>query len=206
MPDHIVENGECLWSLSMGSGHYWKTIWDDGANSDLKSRRKDPNVLAAGDKVHIPEIVEKNETGATEKRHRFRRKGIPVKFRIRMLHLGKPRKFEDFRLEIDGRIKKGKTDGDGWIEIPIPPDAQQGRLIMGDEEYQLDMGHLDPADSIKGAQQRLRNLGYYGGPIDGQESDLTTGALALFQREQGLETTGKLDSATQDALRKVHQA
>lgn len=189
----------------MDTGHYWKTIWNDSANSDLRTKRKDPNVLAAGDVVHIPEIVEKLESGATEKRHRFRRKGVPVKFRIQMLHLGKPRKFEDYRLEIDGQLKKGKTDGDGWIEVAIPPDAQQGRLIMADEEYQLDMGHLDPADSIKGAQQRLRNLGLYGGPIDGKESDLTTGALTLFQRELGLETSGKLDSATQDALRKAHQ-
>ncbi len=68
------------------------------------------------------------------------------------------------------------------------------------------MGHLDPVDGLKGAQQRLRNLGLYGGPVDGQDSPLTTGALSLFQQRQGLERTGKLDDATKDALQKAHHA
>ena len=206
MLEHTVQQGDCLWSLAAESGHVWKTIWDDPANSSLRERRKDPNVLAEGDIVRIPDIITKEESGATEKRHRFRRKGVPVKFRIQMLHLGKPRKSEKFRIDIDGRLKDGVTDADGWIEVPIPPNARQARLFIGDEEYQLDMGHLDPVDGVKGAQQRLRNLGLYGGPVDGEDSPLFQGALVLFQRRQGLDETGKLDDATKDALRKAHNA
>ena len=190
----------------MDSGHYWKTIWNDSGNSDLRRKRKDPNVLAPGDVVHVPDLVPKTADGATEKRHRFRRKGVPVKFSIQLLRGGKPRKAEDYRLDVDGQLKKGKTDSKGWIKVSIPPDAERGRLYVGDEVYELNMGHLDPADGLKGAQQRLRNFGLYGGPIDGQDSELTQGALALFQRRQGLQTTGKLDDATKDALRKAHHA
>ena len=206
MTDHTVEPGDCIWSISMDSGHFWKTIWNDSGNIQLRQDRKDPNVLAAGDVVHVPDIVLKSEDGATEMRHRFKRKGVPVSFKIQMLRDGKPRKSEDYRLDIDGVLRSGKTDGDGWIKASIPPDAQQGKLFMGNDVYELKLGHLEPADDLKGAQQRLQNLGLYGGEIDGQKGPLTQGALALFQNRQGLKCTGELDDATKDALKKAHHA
>ena len=206
MPDHVVENGDCIWSLAMGSGHFWETIWNDSNNSGLREKRRDPNVLFVGDVVHIPERVEKQEAGATEKRHRFRRKGVPVKFRIQMLRDGKPRASRPYRITIDGSSREGKTDGNGWIETSIPPGAREGRLVMGEEIYELNLGHLDPIDETKGVQQRLQNLGYYGGAIDGQAGTLTQGALAMFQRDEGLPANGRMDDATRDALMKAHHA
>ena len=77
---------------------------------------------------------------------------------------------------------------------------------MGDDVYELNLGHLDPVEGIKGAQQRLRNLGLYGGPIDGKDSALTQGAILLFQKRQNLPLTGQLDDTTKDALRTAHHA
>jgi hypothetical protein len=51
------------------------------------------------------------------------------------------------------------------------------------------------------AQIRLRQLGYYRGPIDGSIGYGTRRAIARFQRHYGLPTTGWLDSRTLRALR-----
>ena len=51
------------------------------------------------------------------------------------------------------------------------------------------------------AQIRLRQLGYYRGPIDGSIGYGTRRAIARFQRHYGLPATGWLDSRTLRALR-----
>ena len=51
------------------------------------------------------------------------------------------------------------------------------------------------------AQQRLRELGYYRGPIDGDFGRGSRAALSRFQRDRGLRPTGWLDERTIRALR-----
>lgn len=51
------------------------------------------------------------------------------------------------------------------------------------------------------AQSRLRELGYYRGPVDGDFGRGSRAALARFQRDRGLRPTGSLDERTLRALR-----
>jgi peptidoglycan hydrolase-like protein with peptidoglycan-binding domain len=43
------------------------------------------------------------------------------------------------------------------------------------------VGHLDPIDEVSGYQQRLSNLGYNPGEIDGIEGSKTKSAIRSFQ-------------------------
>lgn len=54
---------------------------------------------------------------------------------------------------------------------------------------------------VRDAQQRLRTLGFYEGPIDGLWGPDTQSAVERFQRQQGLEMTARLDTPTARALR-----
>ncbi len=51
------------------------------------------------------------------------------------------------------------------------------------------------------AQLRLKKLGYYRGPVDGDFGRGSRAALAGFQRRNGLRPTGSLDGRTIKALR-----
>jgi peptidoglycan hydrolase-like protein with peptidoglycan-binding domain len=56
------------------------------------------------------------------------------------------------------------------------------------------------SEAVRNTQDRLRALGYYGGPIDGVQGPETTDALQRFQAAQGLAATGRLDGATTSRL------
>jgi len=58
---------------------------------------------------------------------------------------------------------------------------------------------LDPT-VVRGIQQRLRRLGFYKGPADGEWGAGSQAALERFQRKRGLDATGELNPTTLAAL------
>ena len=56
--------------------------------------------------------------------------------------------------------------------------------------------------TIAEAQKRLATLGYDPGPADGKLGARTVSALQKFQRDRGISVSGRLDSATENELRK----
>jgi N-acetylmuramoyl-L-alanine amidase len=206
MPEHVIQQGDCITSIAWQYGFSPEKIWGLPQNAGLKKLRKDPNVLFPGDVVFIPQKEPKLLDRATGKRHKFKVKGLAAKLRIRLLDNYKPRKNEHYKLLIDESEFSGQTDGDGWLVQVIPPNAQQGTLVLKDgaEEHPLQLGHLDPIDEISGVQARLRNLGFYSGSIDGEMSDDLETALAGFQRKHNLSHTGQPDQSTKDALKAAY--
>lgn len=53
-------------------------------------------------------------------------------------------------------------------------------------------------------QGRLRNLGYYGGPIDGSLSEATREAIRAFKSGHGLGKDGVLTVSVKNKLREVY--
>jgi peptidoglycan hydrolase-like protein with peptidoglycan-binding domain len=53
-----------------------------------------------------------------------------------------------------------------------------------------------PANDVSAAQQRLKDGGYYPGPVDGVVGPSTDAALRAYQRDHGLKITGQLDPPT----------
>ena len=206
--DHLVKQGECVSSIAKETGHFWKTIWEDAGNTELREVRQAPNVLLEEDRVTVPPIETKQESGATEMRHRFVRLGEPSKLSMRVRDHRGPRVNEPFRLEIDDWSCEGITDADGKIECAIPGDAQKGTLTVGEGSRQMRvsvrLGTVDPVSTTSGVQARLRNLGFKCGPADGELNARTRGALEAFQKLHGLTITGEPDDATRDKLKQEH--
>jgi len=207
MPNYTVKQGDCIENIAFKHGLFWEKVWNHPKNLNLKEKRKDPNVLYPGDVVFIPDKEEKQESGATEQKHRFRRKGVPAKIEIRLLQYGEPRKTTDFILNIDGNLIREKTNKDGWLKCKISPNARKGHLIVDpgefQEEYDLNLGDVDPIDEISGIQGRLANLDYEC-KITGILNDEIKAAIALFQKDHGLDVTGEIDIKTKEEIQKTH--
>lgn len=204
--EYVVEQGECMASIAYENGFLLDSLWNHPGNANLKAGRKDHNVLLPGDRVHIPDKRIRTESCATDNNHQFVLKGVTELLRVVMLDSnGKPRKALPYTIMIKGgRTKSGTTGEDGVIEAAILANARDGELVVhgenGDEHYGLDLGAIDPPSTVTGAQARLNNLGFFCGEVDGEWGPLTEGAIRKFQESQALQSTGKLDDSTRDAL------
>jgi len=206
MPEYIVKQGDCLSSIGHKYGIFWEKIWNHPKNAKLRAKRQDPNIIYPGDVIFIPDKEEKEESATTEQRHRFRVKGVPAILRLQFKNGDKPRANEPYTLEIDGNLFSGRTDKEGRISHPIPPNAKKGKVLLGEhkEEYILELGHLDPIEEVSGVQARLNNLGFDCGKIDGKLGPKTEASLKEFQKQYGLVVTGKMDEQTINKLKQVY--
>ena len=216
MPSYTVKQGDHLSKIAEknGFGDY-RALWDHPQNSQLKQKRENPNVLYPGDVLYVPEKECKDESGATEQRHRFRVHSKNFVLRIVL------KDFEDepvadagCQLHLEGKVFSFRTDAHGRIEQTIPSTADGGVLIFDDpaavpfdERIHIKIGHLDPVDTTSGIQARLNNLGYDAGPVDGNESEQIRSAIEEFQCDTfkiASEVDGKCGPNTQSKLKKVH--
>lgn len=188
----------------------YRVIYEHPDNAPLKKKRPNPNVLHPGDRVVIPDKDVKVESGfATDRLHRFRLRRPRKELRVRLLgHDGSPLAGVAYTLEIAGREVEGTTDDDGRLKHEVPIDEGVLNLKVAGRVLRLQTGHLNPLnaddDGVTGAQARLLNLGYDPGPADGTSGRRTRAALALFQHDEKLDVSGRLDEGTRERLTERH--
>ena len=203
-----AQSGDCISSIAFSYGLLPETIWLHANNDSLRAERKNPNILFSGDSVFVPERIVRTEKITSGQRHKFVRKAVPSILRVRFLDdSDEPRSNIEYRADIDGNLRHGTTDDDGFLVEPISPNALHALIFLGSSndvaEYNVQLGQLPPINTNEGIQARLKNLGYYNGDIDGQVNDLLTDALWAFQEEYKLTVSGELDKPTEDTLEQL---
>ena len=225
---HFVAQGEYLAKIARAYGFAdFHTIWDAPENKDLKEKRKNPNILYPGDKLVIPDKEIREESRATEKKHKFELQGEKLKLRIQLLDFkNKPVEGHKCTLIVEGKPKEFQTGSDGMLEEEIAPDQGAGKVqdrgkpdpnqpFQAPLEIPLRIGHLDPVDKVPGQIARLNNLGYNAGEVpehtltDDEEEKLPKSpqflsAVEEFQCDFGLKVDGICGKNTQEKLVKVH--
>jgi hypothetical protein len=196
-----VQPGDCLASIAFANGFTPKTLWEHADNAPLREKRASPFVLVPGDEVEIPAVREKQMECATGKRHRFQRRAVPERFRVRLCADGAPRKNVAYSLDVDGTPASGQTDGEGWLEHFIPPDARRAVVIVETEdereELRFELGHLQPVTTEDGVRGRLVAIA---GMNPRGDATVLREALRSFQMAQKLPPTGELDDDTRARL------
>jgi N-acetylmuramoyl-L-alanine amidase len=215
MPSHTVQQGECLSSLAAAFGlASWKDLYNLPGNAALKTKRLNPNVLAPGDVVMVPDSTgPKKAVGcATAQDHLFIVQTPRVRLRL-LLQDADDEPYVDKRFEVAIGQKKltGRTNAKGLIDVAVPAKAQKGHLkVWFDEEENpddpgpdidgdLEIGHLDPVDSVTGLQARLQNLGFRC-EVNGDLDKETLAAAHAFRAKTGLEAVED-DAAIDESLR-----
>jgi N-acetylmuramoyl-L-alanine amidase len=221
-----VAQGDYLAKIARDHGFvHWETIWDAPENKDLKDKRKNPNILFPGDRLFIPAKELREESAATEKKHRFEFQADSPKLRIVLLGLkNKPLDGHECVFTVEGDSEEIKTASDGKLEKSIPPTATQGKLLdrgkpgpqfRTERQIPLRIGHLDPEDTLTGQIARLNNLGYNAAaqpdhPLTSDEEEKIRkspqflSAVEEFQCDFGLKVDGLCGPNTQKNLTQVH--
>lgn len=199
--NYTVQQGDCLSSLGYKFKIPWKKIWDHANNAALKQKRKSPDVLFPGDVIFIPEKTLKEENGATDQKHKFKKKLEKVWLRLRLLEEDKPRKNLKYTLKIGNQEIEGTTDGDGKLEQKISPGEKEAWVKTKEDIYHLQLGFLDPEKEDSGVQQRLQNLGFLG---TDKSAAKVSGSVKEFKKKNGLGETEEVNDATRNKLLEKH--
>ena len=211
--NHIVNEGDCLVSVAFENGFHPKTLWEHPQNSELRHKRQEATVLLPGDIIFIPDLRRKEFNKSTEAEHVFKLKGVPDMLKICFLDADdNARAGRVYIIDIDGNLRRGKTDSEGFLKEPITPSAAHAHLILYEnfennekEEYDLDLGYLQPITELAGVQARLASLGYPSGNED-TLGERTRRSIINFQKDHGFEPTGELDSQTRSKIKEVYGA
>lgn len=204
----VVAAGDCLSSIAARAWLPTDAVW--AANAELAARRDNPNVLQPGDLVTVPDPVPKQLGRTTDRRHVFHLRTEPTLLRLQLLRADlQPRAGLEYALCVDGgEALRGTTDGDGRIEQTITPTAIEVIVSLvengREEAYRLPLGTLVPIDSSAGVQQRLLNLGFDCGQVDGAWGKRSRAAMRQFQALRGLRESGERDAASLAELLAVH--
>jgi hypothetical protein len=209
---HTVKQGEYLSKIAKQYGFAdYKAIWNHPENAEFKKKRKNPNILYAGDELFVPVKEEKEESGATEQRHRFEVKRSPLKLRLVIRDFDhQPLADTPCELHVGGSIHELTTDSEGRIEQAIPQDAEEGFLVFKDPLVPFELGvpikigHLDPVEEVDGQKSRLNNLGYDAGPPDGTDEEKFGIAVQEFQCDYGLTVDGVCGAKSQAKLKEIY--
>jgi hypothetical protein len=225
--EYSVVEGDCFSSVAFRHGFLPETLVNLAQNAWINRPGRDPHILFPGnlksqsegpaEVVAVPPKRPKSVKATTGMRYVVRHKGVPEYLRVQFIDAeGEPRANVPYLLEIEDSeggpslTTQGQTDSTGLLEVPIPPTATRAFVTFGRgstvRRIELDIGYLDPIESVAGVQERLENLGYSCGEDGGELGLATHWALQRFQAANGLSVTGKIDSATQAELIKLHHA
>ena len=207
-----VERGDCLSSIAARNGFArWQTIYEHPDNAEFRELRPNPNIIYAGDRLVIPDPEIKQVEIATGASHSLRVDSAQIMLRIELFDVGEDGLADaSYELRVDGDEEPltGELDG-GLLEHPVPAKARRAHLLLMNKdsqapiaEFELQLGELDPHDTLSGMQARLTALGYDCGDIDGRWGPRTHAALTAFRRaEQLVDSDKPYGSASCDAIR-----
>ncbi len=211
---HVVKENETPASIAaLYEFGDFKDIFEHPANRDLRKLRPNPHCLLAGDLVQIPEKYPRVESCAIDTKHRFILKTNPACFRLQLADQdGLYQSGKKYELTVGDQTYKGRTFIEGQIQHYIAPDIQSGTLEVwydGDDRdpttLTVRIGNLDPAAEPTGIQQRLKNLGFYAGDIDGDLEKITENEVLSFCATYGIEAQAPDSKEFIAVLSKAHE-
>lgn len=206
---HTIVQGEYLTKIALKYGIPADTIWNDPYNAQLKQKRKSPHVLLPGDVLYIRDKADKNDGRATDSIHTYVVPRKTITLKLTLLDWDQtPIASTPCILHIDSQIIRMATDGSGKIEKEITVAATTGTLkVRGyTEEFQIQVGSLDPSSEATGLQGRLRNLAYLPNDDRPPDPDTLNSAVQEFQCNAGISVDGIVGPQTLSTLEKTHGA
>jgi hypothetical protein len=199
----VVRAGEHLAAIAAAAGFASdRTIWDHPENADLAALRDNPQLLAPGDVLFVPDVVEGSVKRPHDAVHSFTLRTTKLELRVRIRDF-KGRTIPDWPalVAVEGLRGAPFAASDDVEVLPIDRATNHVEIPLTTEPLALRIGFLDPADEDLGVRARLANLGYLiSDPAGDASDDEMELAVEEFQADNALPPTGVLDDATRAQL------
>lgn len=194
----------------------WRAIWDHPENARLRETRPNPLLLAHGDAVFVPDDTGSVVVARTGSLARFQMAPEPSDLRSVSLIIrdsrGNPFVEKRFQLSYGDGLMEGMTSDRGEINCFIPYNQSAPILSVfprdGNDRlklvWPLQLGWLEPVDTVAGIKGRLHNLGYRIETIDNTESIDLHEAVRLFRARNSLPVSQEIDSQFRQRLQEDH--
>lgn len=208
---HTVTPGDTLASLAAQHGFArGACLYDHPDNAPLRESRTNPDVLAPGDVVEIPDPTPKQVHLHVDARHRFRVTRPRHSLRLHPQGPGGA-SLDGWRYVLVAGETRFEGVLDGPLEHPIPLGTTEATLeVLPDDEnaaalvWNLEVGQLEPIETVAGVQARLNNLGFSAGAVDADEGPKTAQALRRFQAAHDLDVDGTRHDQLVETLRDTY--
>lgn len=216
MPVKVVRRGDTAARLAFRHGTTEREAWGHGKNAWLPKSGRSPDLLAAGDVLHLDTAAHPAPVALQAgSDNRFVVEVPRVKHEITLTvdppaadaatpsPASSPLANKTFFVRGDGECAKGLSDDQGVCRFELRVTTYRATLELPEENLRMGVlfGDLEPDVGILGVQQRLSHLRFYSGALDGVESERLREAVRAFQAaEGGLPANGELDEATRRAL------
>jgi N-acetylmuramoyl-L-alanine amidase len=214
---HTVAQGETLLRIAKQYGYQTsKALYNHPSNAEFKALRPDPNLIYPGDKITIPPKKEKFIPLRTNSINSFVVQNEKEYFRLQVSYDdGDDVAGKRVVLNIGSQTIDTVLQSDGLIEIELNNnDALTGTvdLYLNEGEttptksFNVQIGNLDPIETLSGVQGRCNMLGFNCGTVDGVNGAKTKAGVREFQRAQQLQVDGIAGPVTKSRLVYVYGA
>ncbi len=220
--EHVLQPGEHTAVVStQAQFRSWRTVWEDSANNDLRKERVNPFTLMPSDQLLAPPRKLRRFSRSADQEHSFIGTAPALLLNLKILDADRmPMADRTARIVLgtggDGAAVDGvvgnTTDGDGRLSQALSHTHRAGELAVHepaaerppDDEVEppadspaeltlwMRIGELAPANTIRGVQMRLNNLGYFAGFAVEDEVQLRW-ATEEFEFDHKMKVTGKFD-------------
>ena len=211
---HTVAQGETLLRIAKQYGYQTsKALYNHPSNAEFKALRPDPNLIYPGDKITIPPKKEKFIPLRTNSINSFVVQNEKEYFRLQVSYDdGDDVAGKRVVLNIGSQTIDTVLQSDGLIEVELDNnDALTGTvdLYLNEGEttptksFAVQIGNLDPIETLSGVQGRCNMLGFDCGTVDGVMGKKTRIGVKEFQYEHNLDIDGIPGPKTKAKLQQV---
>jgi hypothetical protein len=183
----VIKQGDFLLQLANKFGFDADTVWQDPSNAQLRAIRPNPNILAPGDVLSIPDLptqpppMKSLAPGSTTT---FVAPDPPIMTLTHKFVGIDPTTYASkaYTVQELDQLTGLESDANGVVTFQAPVTLSTATIVFTDtgESWALRLGAMDPMNTMSGIFMRLQGLGYITGDVS-YDSDVPTNNLDVMR-------------------------
>jgi hypothetical protein len=165
---YVIRRRDTVRKVAYKLGFDADPVWNDPSNDDLRALRPNPDLLLAGDVLYVPDAADRPQPPVNPVAAGTTTTFVapdPPTVTVSHQFFGLDSSTYDsktFTVQELDNLGELQTTKDGLATFQVPVTLDTATIVFSDtgESWALQVGDLDPINTVSGIFQRLQNLGY----------------------------------------------